>query len=83
MYMMYPSHPLAKDGDKYYLEPALGAVIPEYVEPKLAGFGDNPPNPYSPGVLWSGLGLSERITAIAVVGGAIAGVAWFLKRKKK
>jgi hypothetical protein len=37
MYMMYPSHPMAKNGDKLFMEPALGSVIPQYLEPRLAG----------------------------------------------
>ena len=43
-YMMYQSHPYAKTGDNYYMEPALGGFggdtlrgIPSYLEPTLAG----------------------------------------------
>jgi len=57
--MMYPSHPFAKNGDQYYLEPALGA-FPQYVEPALAGDGDI-----------VGLPKSIVIPALLVIGGLL------------
>lgn len=38
MYMTNPSRPAESASGKFYLEPALGnTVLPQYLEPKLAG----------------------------------------------
>ena len=50
MYMMYPSHPMAKDGDRYYMQPARGS-IPQYLEPALAGDSGIPNGIVVPGLL--------------------------------